>query len=71
MHVSRLALTLDEQGWDELSALLTDLLERARDVQEQSNKRRKRSTQDAVATTLVLMQFEGGAATGAKRDGRT
>jgi len=71
MHVSRLALTLDEQGWDELSTMLTDLLERARGVQEQSNKRRKRSTQDAIPTTLVLMQFEGGPGTGAKRDGRT
>jgi len=52
MHVSRLALTLDDQGWNELSTMLTDLLERARGVQEQSNKRRKRSTQDAIATTL-------------------
>jgi hypothetical protein len=71
MHVSRLALTLDEQGWDELSAVLSDVLERARGIQEQANKRRKRSKQDAVPTTLVLMQFEGGAATAAKRDGRS
>jgi hypothetical protein len=71
MHVSRLALTLDEQGWDELSTMLSDLLDRARGIQEQANKRRKRSSQDAIPTTLVLMQFEGGAATGAKRDGRT
>jgi DNA-binding transcriptional ArsR family regulator len=71
MHVSRLALTLDQQGWDELSTLLTDLLERARGIQEQSNKRRRRAAQDAIPTTLVVMQFEGGAATGAKRDGRT
>jgi hypothetical protein len=64
-------LTLDEQGWDELSTMLSDLLDRARGIQEQANKRRKRSAQDAIPTTLVLMQFEGGAATGAKRDGRT
>jgi DNA-binding transcriptional ArsR family regulator len=67
MHVSRLALTLDDQGWDELSGILSDLLERARTVQDGANKRRKRSGQDAVATLLVLMQFEGGAAA-AKRD---
>jgi len=71
MHVSRLALTLDEQGWDELSTMLTDMLARARGIQEQANKRRKRSTQDAIPTTLVLMQFEAGAATGARRDGRS
>jgi DNA-binding transcriptional ArsR family regulator len=61
MHVNRLALTLDDQGWDELSALLSDVLERARRIQEQSNKRRKGADEGAVPTTLVVMQFEGGA----------
>jgi DNA-binding transcriptional ArsR family regulator len=69
MHVSRLALTLDQEGWDELSGLLSDLLDRARGIQDDANKRRKRSGQDAIPTTLVLMQFEGGGAT-VKRDGR-
>jgi DNA-binding transcriptional ArsR family regulator len=67
IHVSRVALTLDEQGWDELSEMLSDVLERARRVQEQSNKRRKRSDGEAIPTALVLMQFEGGRATGGKR----
>jgi len=71
IHVSRVALTLDQQGWDELSGLLSQLLERARDVQEQSNKRRKRAGSDAIPTALVLMQFEGGSGTTGKRDGRT
>src|SRR6188472_4187936 len=38
IHVSRVALTLDQQGWDELSGLLSQLLQRAREVQEQANK---------------------------------
>jgi DNA-binding transcriptional ArsR family regulator len=67
IHVSRLALTLDEQGWNELSEMLSDVLERARRLQEQSNKRRKRSDGAAIATALVLMQFEGGGASGGKR----
>jgi len=71
IHVSRVALTLDQQGWDELSGLLSQLLERAREVQEQSNKRRKRAGSDAIPTALVLMQFEGGSGTTGKRDGRT
>jgi DNA-binding transcriptional ArsR family regulator len=67
IHVSRLALTLDEQGWNELSEMLSDVLERARRLQEQSNKRRKRSDGAAIPTALVLMQFEGGGASGGKR----
>jgi DNA-binding transcriptional ArsR family regulator len=70
IHVSRVALTLDQQGWDELSDLLSQLLERAREVQEQSNKRRKRTSGDPIPTALVMMQFEGGSATTGKRDGR-
>jgi DNA-binding transcriptional ArsR family regulator len=70
IHVSRVALTLDQQGWDELSGLLAQLLERAREVQEQSNKRRKRASSDPIPTALVLMQFEGGSGTTGKRDGR-
>lgn len=67
IHVSRLALTLDEQGWNELSELLGDLLDRARRVQEQSNKRRKRADGAPIPTSLVLMQFEGGGVAGSKR----
>jgi DNA-binding transcriptional ArsR family regulator len=59
MHVNRVALTLDDQGWDELSALLSDVLERARGIQAQSNKRRKGADAGTIPTTLVLMQFEG------------
>jgi DNA-binding transcriptional ArsR family regulator len=67
IHVSRMALTLDEQAWDELSEMLSDVLERASRLQEQSNKRRNRSAGAAISTSLVLMQFEGGSAGAAKR----
>jgi DNA-binding transcriptional ArsR family regulator len=60
IHVSRVALMLDQQGWDELSGVLSEVLQRARSIQEQSNKRRKRSENGVIATALVLMQFEGG-----------
>jgi DNA-binding transcriptional ArsR family regulator len=60
MHLSHTALVLDEQGWDELSALLDDVHDQARALQEASNKRRQRSEEEGVPTTLVLMQFEGG-----------
>jgi DNA-binding transcriptional ArsR family regulator len=60
IHVSRVALMLDEQGWDELSDALAEVLRRARSIQEQSNKRRKRAENGVIPTALVLMQFEGG-----------
>jgi DNA-binding transcriptional ArsR family regulator len=66
IHISRTALTLDEEGWDELSGVLADVAERARAIQEQSNKRRKRADSAPIATALVLMQFEGAGTRGAK-----
>jgi DNA-binding transcriptional ArsR family regulator len=70
IHVSRVALTLDEQAWDELSDMLSDVLDRARRLQEQSNKRSKRDGA-AIPTALVLMQFEGGGASAGKRSRRS
>jgi DNA-binding transcriptional ArsR family regulator len=67
IHVSRVALTLDEQAWDELSEVLSDVMDRARRLQEQSNKRMKRSDGTTIPTALVLMQFEGGGTSAGKR----
>jgi DNA-binding transcriptional ArsR family regulator len=67
IHMTRTALTLDEQGWEELSGVLADVLERARRIQEDSNKRRKRADAAPIPTALVLMQFEGGRTPAAKR----
>jgi DNA-binding transcriptional ArsR family regulator len=58
MHVSRTAMELDEEGWDALSTLLTDVQQRAREIQEQCSKRRDGSDAEAIRTALVLMQFE-------------
>jgi DNA-binding transcriptional ArsR family regulator len=67
IHITRTALTLDEQGWEELSGVLADVLERARRIQEDSNRRRKRADATPIPTALVLMKFEGGGAPAAKR----
>jgi DNA-binding transcriptional ArsR family regulator len=67
IHITRTAFTLDEEGWDELSGMLADVLERARRIQEDSNKRRKRADAAPIPTALVLMQFEGGRTPAAKR----
>ena len=67
IHMTRTALTLDERGWEELSGVLADVLERARRIQEDSNKRRKRADAAPIPTALVLMQFEGGGTPAATR----
>ena len=59
IHLSRTALTLDQEGWDELAGVLADVLDRARGIQEKSNKRRKGADNPTISTALVLMQFEG------------
>jgi DNA-binding transcriptional ArsR family regulator len=61
VHVSRHAMVLDEEGWDELSALLTDVQQQARRIQDRSAKRLKKARDGAaIRTSLALMQFEGG-----------
>jgi DNA-binding transcriptional ArsR family regulator len=67
MHLSRSALLLDEQAWDELSALLAEVQDRARSLQEESNRRRKGANDGGIRTALVLMQFEGGATSTGRR----
>jgi DNA-binding transcriptional ArsR family regulator len=61
MHVSRNAMVLDQEGWDELSALLADVQQRARAIQDRSARRLKKAGEnEAIRTSLALMQFEGG-----------
>jgi DNA-binding transcriptional ArsR family regulator len=61
MHVSRHAMVLDQEGWDELSAILADVQQRARAIQDKSAKRLKKSPDGAgIRTALAMMQFEGG-----------
>jgi DNA-binding transcriptional ArsR family regulator len=68
MHVSRNAMVLDQEGWDELSALLADVQQRARAIQDQSAKRLKKTRDGStIPTALALMQFEGGAPEPARR----
>ena len=64
IHLSRTALTLDQEGWDELAGVLADVLDRARSIQEKSNKRTIGADTQTISTALVLMQFEGSGSRG-------
>jgi DNA-binding transcriptional ArsR family regulator len=56
-HLSRTPLALDEQGWDELNALLRELHTRAEAIGAKSAKRVAKSEEDAMPTMLVMMHF--------------
>jgi DNA-binding transcriptional ArsR family regulator len=57
-HLSRTPLTLDEQGWDELSALLREVHAQAEAIGAKSGKRLAKSEKEAIPTMLVMMHFE-------------
>jgi DNA-binding transcriptional ArsR family regulator len=68
IHVSRNAMVLDQEGWDELSALLGDVQQQARAIQDRSAKRLRKSRDGtAISTSLALMQFEAGGAEPSRR----
>lgn len=57
-HVSRTPLTLDDQGWSDVTALLADTLGKALQIQEEAATRRKDDKSDAIATKLAILHFE-------------
>jgi DNA-binding transcriptional ArsR family regulator len=57
-HVSRTPLTLDEQGWNEITALLATTLEKAVEIQGEAAKRLKDDKAKAIATDLAILHFE-------------
>jgi DNA-binding transcriptional ArsR family regulator len=57
-HLSRTPLALDEQGWDELNALLRQVHAQAETIGAKSAKRLAKSEEQGVPTMLVMMHFE-------------
>lgn len=58
-HLTRTHLTLDAQGWDELATALMKLVARAEKIQDESEKRlRKTDHEGELQSTLVMMLFE-------------
>jgi hypothetical protein len=57
-HVSRTQLALDEQGWDELTQLLAELLERALEIESDAAERAAQDNgEQSIASRLVLMHY--------------
>ena len=57
-HISRSPLLLDEKGWTELTALLTDTLNRANEIGEESAGRLANDKTEEIPTTLAILNFE-------------
>jgi len=55
-HVSRTPLTLDDQGWSDVTALLSATLEKALEIQEEAASRLGK--EDAITTSLAILHFE-------------
>jgi len=66
-HISRTPLTLDEQGWTDVTSLLADTLNRATEIQGEAATRLADSKSDSVSTKLAILHFESPAQDDAKK----
>ena len=57
-HISRTPLVLDDAGWKELSAILSETLERAMKIGEESASRLANDKADGIPANLSLLHFE-------------
>ena len=57
-HISRTPLVLDDDGWKELSKLLSDTLEQSMKIGEESASRLANDKADGIPATLALLHFE-------------
>jgi DNA-binding transcriptional ArsR family regulator len=64
-RLNRLELQLDQKGWDELGKLLDDAAQRIEKAAAKAKDRK--SGDDSVAASVVLMLFESGGAKKGKR----
>jgi DNA-binding transcriptional ArsR family regulator len=57
-HLSRTAMTLDEEGWREVSGLLVGMFEKLADIERDAVERLADGESDPSHSTVVLMHFE-------------
>ena len=58
-HVSRTPLSLDDQGWSDVTTLLAETLERALEIQEESaNRLGSEKKTESIPTKLAILHFE-------------
>lgn len=57
-HISRTPLVIDDKGWTELTSLLSETLDRAIEIQEESATRLAEDKTGPIATKLAILHFE-------------
>jgi DNA-binding transcriptional ArsR family regulator len=57
-HVSRTPLVLDDKGWNEVTTLLADTLNRAIEIQEESATRLADEKSESINTRMAILHFE-------------
>jgi DNA-binding transcriptional ArsR family regulator len=59
-HIIRQPMRLDQKGWEELSAAVAELLQRANEIERESQERLKGAEHEGeLEAGLVMMLFEG------------
>lgn len=57
-HLTRVPLTVDEQGWNEITSILEETLHRVLKVQVESSERIGESDGDGIPAVVAMMGFE-------------
>ncbi len=57
-HLTHTPLLVDEQGWDELTALLAEAQSRAVEIQQESADRLAEAKTEPISTKLAILHFE-------------
>jgi DNA-binding transcriptional ArsR family regulator len=57
-HLSRTPLIVDKQGWDEITTMLAETLNRAIEIQEQAASRLAEGDAESISTMLGILHFE-------------
>ncbi len=65
-HISRTPLNLDDKGWSDITALLTDTLAKALEIQEEAANRLGDAKAEPITTKLAILHFESPTAKSSK-----
>ena len=56
-HLSRTPLVIDQQGWDEVSKLLSETLDRVFEIQSEASERLTKSGEKSMLSKVELLHF--------------
>jgi predicted ArsR family transcriptional regulator len=56
-HLSRTPMVVDRQGWDEVSTLLSETLDRVLEIQGESNERLTNSDEEGLLSKVEILHF--------------